>query len=184
MQPVGQDEFGELFEKQNGDGAVIKGINFETRANINNQFQFESGFTIQSSNYENPVQYISEIPGIKEFIRTPKDYGYALVNYTKNNISSTLNYVYTGSMKIPHFAGSINQTVDEIKSSRSFHELSAKVNQNIKVKENSFDIYCGVKNIFNAYQNDFDIGKNRDSNYIYGPSQPRTTYIGIKYNLE
>ena len=42
----------------------------------------------------------------------------------------------------------------------------------------------GVKNIFNAYQNDFDIGKNRDSNYIYGPSQPRTIYIGIKYNLE
>ena len=184
LQPVGQDEFGELFEKQNGDRAVIKGFNFETRANINNQFQFESGFTIQSSNYENPVQYISEIPGIKEFIRTPKDYGYALVNYTKNNISSTLNYVYTGSMKIPHFAGSINQTVDEIKTSRSFHELSTKINQNIKVKENSFDIYCGVKNIFNAYQNDFDIGKNRDSNYIYGPSQPRTIYIGIKYKLE
>jgi outer membrane receptor for ferrienterochelin and colicins len=34
--------------------------------------------------------------------------------------------------------------------------------------------------MFNAYQTDFDIGKNRDSNFIYGPAQPRTFFGGIK----
>ena len=29
------------------------------------------------------------------------------------------------------------------------------------------------KNIFNAYQKDFDRGADRDSGYIYGPSLPR-----------
>ncbi len=37
----------------------------------------------------------------------------------------------------------------------------------------------GVKNITNDYQNDFDSGKNRDSNFIYGPSSPRTIYASL-----
>jgi outer membrane receptor for ferrienterochelin and colicins len=32
----------------------------------------------------------------------------------------------------------------------------------------------------NAYQRDFDIGKNRDSNYIYGPGAPRTYFIALR----
>ena len=31
-----------------------------------------------------------------------------------------------------------------------------------------------VENIY------FDIGKNRDSNYVFGPSLPRTFFIGVK----
>ncbi|MDG2441219.1 MAG: TonB-dependent receptor, partial [Crocinitomicaceae bacterium] len=50
----------------------------------------------------------------------------------------------------------------------------------LKKIRSTIQFYGGVKNIFNAYQNDFDIGKNRDSNYIYGPSQPRTFYVGLK----
>jgi outer membrane receptor for ferrienterochelin and colicins len=37
-----------------------------------------------------------------------------------------------------------------------------------------------VSNIFNQYQDDFDKGKYRDSNYVYGPSKPRTIYFGLK----
>ena len=112
LQPIGQDEFGEVFEKQNGQSAIIKGINLEARANFNRLIQLEGGYTIQSSTFNNAVEYIEGIPRIKEFIRTPDDYGYAVLTYTKNNISSTLNYVYTGSMKVPHFAGAPNQLVD------------------------------------------------------------------------
>jgi outer membrane receptor for ferrienterochelin and colicins len=32
----------------------------------------------------------------------------------------------------------------------------------------------------NNFQNDFDKGKNRDSNYVYGPSMPLTYFIGLK----
>jgi outer membrane receptor for ferrienterochelin and colicins len=38
----------------------------------------------------------------------------------------------------------------------------------------------GVQNILNSYQKDFDIGIDRDSKYIYGPSRPRSYFIGIK----
>jgi outer membrane receptor for ferrienterochelin and colicins len=42
------------------------------------------------------------------------------------------------------------------------------------------EVFGGVKNIFNAYQNDFDSGKNRDSNYVYGSGAPRTFFIGLR----
>ena len=38
----------------------------------------------------------------------------------------------------------------------------------------------GIQNITNSYQKDFDKGWNRDSNYIYGPSLPRSYYVGVK----
>ena len=40
----------------------------------------------------------------------------------------------------------------------------------------------GVQNITNSYQKDFDKGWNRDSGYIYGPSLPRSYYVGMKIN--
>jgi len=37
----------------------------------------------------------------------------------------------------------------------------------------------GVQNIFNSYQDDFQIGPLRDSDYVYGPAKPRTFFVGI-----
>ena len=85
-------------------------------------------------------------------------------------------------MHIPHFSGAPNQTEDEIITSPSFSELSAKIGYTFsfpKIKS-KMEFYAGAKNILNAYQENFDIGKNRDSNFVYGPAQPRTLYIGIK----
>lgn len=183
LQPIGQDQFGELFEKQNGDGATVRGITLELRANYNRKIQLEGGFTIQSNEFDNPVQYIDDIEGIREFTRTPNDYGYAILNFTdRKEWNTTLNYIYTGKMKIPHFAGAPNQNTNEIITSDAFSEFSAKVGYTLPIEKlgNNIELYGGIKNIFNAYQDDFDIGKNRDSNFIYGPAQPRTFYIGIK----
>ena len=43
--------------------------------------------------------------------------------------------------------------------------------------------YGGVQNLFNAYQKDFDKGVDRDSGYIYGPSLPRSWFIGAKVSF-
>jgi outer membrane receptor for ferrienterochelin and colicins len=183
LQPIGQDQFGELFEKQNGDGATVQGITVELRANYNQKIQLESGFTLQSSKFDNPVQYIDGLEGIREFVRTPNDYGYAILTLTPNDEwSATINYLYTGTMKVPHFAGAPNQTIDEIFTSDAFSELGTKVGYTIPIENlaNGIEIYGGVRNIFNAFQRSFDIGKNRDSNFMYGPAQPRTFFIGIK----
>lgn len=85
-------------------------------------------------------------------------------------------------MMIPHFSGSENQLIDEIFQSSPYSELSLRTSYKIDLNKSksAIQMYFGIKNIFNSYQNNFDIGKNRDSNFIYGPSQPRTFFAGIK----
>ena len=183
LNPVGQDAFGEQFVKQNGSGATVKGVTLELRMNYNKKVQLESGFTIQDSRFDDAVEYIDGIAGIKEFTRTPTNYGYAIATITPiKNFNATINYLYTGRMKVPHFAGAINNDVDEIENTKAFSELGAKVGYTIPIKAlgNKIEIYGGVKNIFNAYQSNFDEGKDRDSNYVFGPAQPRTYFVGLK----
>jgi outer membrane receptor for ferrienterochelin and colicins len=42
----------------------------------------------------------------------------------------------------------------------------------------------GIQNVFNQYQKDFDLGVNRDATYIYGPSRPRTIFVGLKIGTD
>ena len=183
LEPIGEDAFGELFEKRNGQGATVQGITVELRANYNRKIQLESGWTLQSSRFDQTVQYIDELEGIKDFVRTPNNYGFTTLSFTPNNrFSVNLNYVFTGSMIVPHFGGAPNQLTDEIIDTQSFSELSLKLAYefDIKALNSKIEFYTGVKNITNAYQSQFDIGKNRDSNFVYGPAQPRTIYFGFK----
>ena len=184
LQPIGQDNFGELFEKQNGQGATVQGSILEFRANYDGKYQLETGMTVQSSKFDKPVQYIDGLAGITEFIRTPNTYGFANFTLTPNpRFNANVNYVYTGSMRVPHFAGAPNQLVDEIVSTQSFHDVSSKMGFMFPIKNTKtvFELYGGVKNIFNSYQRVFDIGKNRDSNFVFGPAMPRSIYVGIKF---
>jgi len=48
------------------------------------------------------------------------------------------------------------------------------------LRDDAIQIIFATKNIFNQFQSDFDLGKNRDSNYVYGPALPRTVFIGLK----
>ena len=43
-----------------------------------------------------------------------------------------------------------------------------------------FQLNTGVQNIFNSFQKDLDKGEFRDAGYFYGPTQPRTFFIGFK----
>ena len=183
LQPVGEDDFGSLFEKQNGQGATVKGLTLELRANYEKKLQFETGLTVQSSKFDEEVQYIEGVEGLRQFTRTPSQYGFSTLTFTPNNrMNANINYVYTGKMKIPHFAGAPNQLIDEIFTSNSYSELSTKMGYTFQMKQmqTAVEIYGGVKNIFNSYQDNFDVGKNRDSNFVFGPSLPRTVYLGIK----
>lgn len=187
LEHIGQDSFGEIFEKRNGQGALVRGLTLELRANYDRKAQVEVGFTLQSSQYESPVEYIQGITPVRQFLRTPNQYGFANLSITPNkNWNINFNYVYTGKMDLVHFGGANNFPNDEMTQSKAFSELNCKVAHTLHLHKYRADIelYLGVKNIFDAYQRDFDIGKNRDSNYIYGPNMPRSFFVGVKIKSE
>lgn len=178
---AGQDQFGEQFIKRNGQGAHVRGATLELRANYDRKVQLEGGLTVQESQFDRAIAPIDELPSTRDFIRTPNVYGFAMLSFTPSGpLSASLNYVYTGSMLVPHFAGAPNQTFDEILTSSPFSDLGLKLDYQINASTVKYNLFGGIKNVFNSYQDDFDIGRNRDSNYIYGPAQPRTYFLGLR----
>lgn len=180
--PDGEDEFGDVFVKRNGDGATVKGATVEFRANYDQKIQIESGFTIQRSLYENAVSYSDDLGSKRAFLRTPNNYGYATINYTPSDkFRLSTNLVHTGKMDLVHMGGAPEQENDEYKTSDVFNAIGVKATyvQKIEKVGVSLEYSLGLKNLTNDYQHDFDSGKDRDSNFIYGPSTPRTFYIGL-----
>jgi len=187
LQPIGEDQFGLQFEKRNGGGSYVGGITLEQRANLGNKSSLQGSFTWQRSAFRSAVQVMNSQAPISDFLRTPNQYGSLKYDWTPNkkwNITTTGNF--TGSMLAAHFAGAPEQENDEIINTERFFELSFRINRTFRLKRPKLGLntYLGIKNIFNAYQSDFDSGKNRDSNYIYGPSLPRSVYFGISIDRE
>ena len=62
-----------------------------------------------------------------------------------------------------------------------FFDLNLKLNYTFVLNDHiKLQLNGGVQNLFNAFQKDLDKGGFRDSGYFYGPTQPRTYFIGVK----
>jgi outer membrane receptor for ferrienterochelin and colicins len=182
LENIGTDNFGERFEKRNGEGATVQGITIEGRLNYDTIVQWDAGFTIQSSLFDNAVINSDILVGKREFLRTPNQYGYSTLTYTPNEkFKASANLVYTGPMDVLHLASPGNLSQDEYFSSPSFWDLGVRMSYTFNLNTSNLEFYTGAKNLFNAYQTNFDVGKDRDSNFIFGPAIPRTFFIGIKF---
>ena len=183
--PLGEDEFGQIFQKRNGDQAVVKGITIEARANFDYVVQLDAGFTFQKSQFKTPVENLAGLEAKREFLRTPDHYGYATVTYSPTKkLIFTANGVFTGSMLLAHVAGDgTGQNTDEYFKSPSFTDVGLRAGYTFELPKmkSGIEVFGGMKNMFDAYQKTFDTGKNRDSNFIYGPNMPRTLFVGLRF---
>ncbi|WP_035758353.1 TonB-dependent receptor [Hugenholtzia roseola] len=201
LEGIGTDAFGEIFEKRNGAGATVGGTTFEARFNYDKKLQVEAGFTLQNSLFSEPIAYIEGLAPTRVFLRTPNEYGFFNLNFSpdklaflglknlKKRLQISFNGVYTGRMQVAHFAGAPEQSEDAYKTTPTFLELGCRMayqfdllgaKKDLNKNKTTLELALGMKNIANAYQTDFDTGKNRDSNFIYGAAQPRTIFVSIK----
>ena len=158
-------------------GAVVKGINMEFNASPSARFQFQSGFTLQSSKYEETQEF-----GEMSFFRSPDSYGYLSMSYSPGLLDIAVTGNYTGPMLVPYFGVDLpDSNAGQLNKTDSFFDAGVKISYDIKLTEAiKMELSGGVKNIFNSYQSDFDIGIDRDPGYVYGPMSPRTIYFGVK----
>jgi outer membrane receptor for ferrienterochelin and colicins len=179
------NEYGEIDEKgvvvytrTNAEkGATVQGVNMELNVIPSRKLSIKSGFTLQKSQFEEEQEF-----GEKRFFRTPGQYGFITLDWKplyNLGISSSANY--TGKMLVPYFGPTLEIPENgELRQTNPFFDMGIKVRYNIKLNGASLQLFGGVKNILNSYQNDFDAGIDRDPGYMYGPNQPRTIYLGIK----
>ncbi|MFB6320277.1 TonB-dependent receptor domain-containing protein [Saccharicrinis sp. FJH54] len=173
------DETGRVvYTRKNAeDGAVVAGLNVEFKLRPAEDFSLTSGFTIQKSEYDVPQEFNET-----RFFRTPNHYGFFALDWDfAKNICLSATGNYTGKMLVPYFGPDTDPDLGELRISPAFFDFGAKISYTVQLKNARMEWLCGVKNVFNAYQSDFDLGKDRDPAYMYGPVTPRTVYVGVKF---
>ena len=86
-------------------------------------------------------------------------------------------------MLVQHMAGS-GVAQDVAVTTPRFLDLNVRIAYDVPLyREVTMQLYGGVQNLFDAYQQDFDRGADRDSGYVYGPSLPRSWFVGVKLSF-
>ena len=181
-----------VIAKRNGDGAKVFGINIEANIAFGSSFILQSGATLQRANYTTEEEiWASEDPlsnapstSTNRILKTPNNYAYfSLVYNPIKLLSISHSGVFTGTMDVPHVID-VNTEQTIIKRTPTFFQNNIKVAYKIRTEKNyNVELIGGVQNILNSYQDDFDTGADRDAGYIYGPINPRTFFVGLKFGL-
>jgi outer membrane receptor for ferrienterochelin and colicins len=158
-------------------GAHVTGVNMELNVVPTEQLKFQGSFTYQISEYEEAQEFNE-----KGFFRSPNDYGYITIDYKPvKRFGIAATGTYTGKMLVPYYGNTLPTGVEgELRESDPFFDLGLKAHFNTRINGATLQIFAGIKNAFNSYQDDFDMGADRDPGYVYGPGLPRMIYAGIK----
>lgn len=170
-----------VLERYNGGGATVAGLNVEAKAAFARWFDLQAGITWQRSRYEHPQHWSDDAPDERRMFRSPDWYGYLTAAFTPvRRFDISLSGTYTGRMLVQHAAGS-GTPVDTAVTTPDFFALNAKLAYEFPILETiTLQLNAGVQNLTGAYQSDFDRGWERDSGYVYGPSLPRSWFVGAK----
>lgn len=178
-----------LEETRNGVGASVAGANVELSVSPNKQWYFQAGATFQNALFkEDQVLFEADgtLPGeqdvvLQEFARTPNIYGFLNSNWTPNDaFKIDVTGSFTGPMVVPRVVS--DSGFLDLVDSDSFIDITTKLTYHFDLKETfHVELSGGVQNIFNSFQDDFDTGALRDSDYVYGPNRPRTFFVGVKF---
>jgi outer membrane receptor for ferrienterochelin and colicins len=172
------DEHGTVYytRKNAKAGAKVKGVNTELKLKPSSDFGITTGFTLQKSEFEEEQEFDE-----KRFFRTPEAYGFLTLDWDfapRWCLSASGNY--TGPMLVPYFGPQADPDHGVLRQSKPFFEAGSKISYTHNLNGTKMQWYVGMKNILNAYQDDFDSGIDRDPSYMYGPLSPRMIYFGIK----
>lgn len=184
LEDIGHNNEGFMMkERRNGSGARVYGVNLETKFAHGKDVSLQMGITAQQSRYKQPEVW-TEVDGqeltTRRMPRTPDFYGYFTLSAKPlKNFNVALSGTYTGEMIVPHYAGYIEN--DRMEETPDFFDFGVKLDYTFILRDHiNLQLNAGVQNIFDSFQKDLDKGEFRDSGYFYGPTAPRTFFIGFK----
>lgn len=169
-----------MLVRTNGTAAYVVGVSWEGQL----QWQaiaLSATLTLQRSWYQQPVEWSQQEAPERRFLRTPDLYGSATVRLPIDSRWEVVGTaILTGSMVVPHMA----LGGDRLVLTPAMLDVSMMVRYYLRPilsEIGNVALAIRISNVFNAYQQDFDRGRYRDSNYIWGPPQPRTVGVELQW---
>ncbi|NNE54486.1 MAG: TonB-dependent receptor, partial [Flavobacteriales bacterium] len=167
-----------VYANLSGNG-ISRGFAFNINHTFNKQWDILTGMTFLDvyETLEEDAQLVREPQPL-----SPNWSGNTKVTWNSPNKNWNVNYVasITGPMNLPTYEGEFAR--EEVSPVFSLHHLRVQ-------RVGEFDLFAGVKNIFNYTQDSPLIdplnpfGSNFDTSYAYGPLQTRRFVLGFNWTL-
>ena len=152
-------------------------------------FTFDLSYTEQRGRFSDP-ELLLGTPGdsldnpifSQRIPRLPERFGVARVTYDAGWAEFWLAGRLTGPMLVPHIVSSTTGDLIENRLTRTpvLFTLDIGVNKQWQLGHGrTLTANLGIRNLFNTFQDDLDVGAFRDPTFVYGPRQPRLFYAGL-----
>ena len=170
----------ERWERFNSGGADVKGIELDMGIQPSSCIEIRTGFTYKKNKYDQLLENFDT----HNFLRTPDLTGNLQLNINPTerfNLYIAGNFI--GKADVPHEVAVEDQEAPYLilERSNSFVEIDFGLSYRLPLNNGlNTEFNLGVRNVLDAYQEDLDVGPDRDPAYIYGPIRPRTIYAGFE----
>lgn len=174
-----------IFERTNTDGSTIYGAEWDMAYSIDDNWSLNSGLAYNHARYDEDQEvFAGNGVTTDEYNKTPEMTGLIQVSYDNPDfIDGFIALKWTGPMDVARTLDADNE-IGEIRETDDFYVVDIGISKTFELRNNAaLTLRCGVNNIFDDYQDDFDEGAGRDVTYVYGPRYPRTYTIGAKLDF-
>lgn len=174
-----------VFERYNTDGSTVLGVEWDLAWQLAKFWSLNAGLAYSRARFDQPVEVFAGSGVFSDkYNKTPDWSGLLSLNYLNPDwFDAFATMKWTGEMEVQRFTDA-DAEEGEIRQSDDFFVLDIGVSKRFGISRNSaLTLRCGVNNVFNQYQQDFDSGAGRDVGYVYGPRYPRTYTVGAKLDF-
>jgi outer membrane receptor for ferrienterochelin and colicins len=160
----------------NGGGAHVTGAEI-TGGYMQGRFEGQIGWIQQSAEYDEVQDFDT-----KNFFRLPEGSAVGKLYWRDPDlVNAFVGIRYQDKMYMPHYAGWIDD--DVLEHVDSFFIVDASLSHRFWIDDDQLTLTLGVRNLTDDFQEDLDLGADRDAGYVYGPRNPRTWYTSLKYGF-
>ncbi|MDF2494922.1 MAG: TonB-dependent receptor [Sphingomonas sp.] len=171
---------GSLFQTRvNAGGSRVAGAEMTLGYRFTSTLNASVGAAYIDARYDDPQVVFDEagtVLATRRYLKSPRlsGVGQAVWRMTPS-FDAFLAARYTGPMRV------LNNRLGAVRRSNDFLVLDLTGTRHFPVGDTGreVDVTFGIKNLTDVRQRDLESGPERDSDYVYGPRQPRTLFVRI-----
>lgn len=159
----------------NTNGSQVVGVEWTTNWQPTREFNLEAGLAFAHARYDTPQELATGIFSTR-YNKTPDFSGVIQANYENPDLfNAYAALLWTGPMKVAREA-----PTPAVITSQNFFVLNIGLSKSFEFGSVTVTPKIGVDNVFDSFQDDLQVGPDRDSDFVYGPRLPRTYYVGCQ----
>lgn len=183
LSPIMTTPGGDLVQERFNSGTVRgHGIEFNAAYSFSRKLRADLGIVWQQARHDNPVTLFDDEAGTvintTRFNKNPEQFMVLQFQYENpEGYDWGLGLRHIGPMRV------LNNNTATFDKVPSFTLLDISIGKHFQLGKNEAELRIGVRNVTDDRQKDLESGALRDSDYVYGPRQPRSFFSSLRIHF-